>query len=307
MVKGWGIPLPIFIGGTMEDICKQKDCSCENVGIGDCTKLQELNDLQIRPKMRAILKAEWCNLPEAIRRGFYGVWCVLKNIINQLCYILTKLECLESKVDKLCSIAKCQDQRITGLVEHIKGKMLENVVFGMKGVGTSANASGNGDTFTSVAVQQNGNFTIVWNMVYAGREVGRGTITGKVSHMYTMNEDGSVKAYVSRVDFDSVKYVGDGGSYGNNATFSIQDTSGRTVWTKSYQTGSSFTDKPGSISIGKETVLRPQGGSTGDILLFKTLDQWDFDPTSSDVRATYVNNNSPLPKVEGCVIDCDNC
>ena len=81
----------------MEDICKQKDCSCENVGIGDCTKLQELNDLQIRPKMRAILKAEWCNLPEAIRRGFYGVWCVLKNIINQLCYILNKLECLDRK------------------------------------------------------------------------------------------------------------------------------------------------------------------------------------------------------------------
>ena len=67
----------------MEDICKHKDCSCENVGLGDCVKLQELNDLQIRPKMRAILKAEWCNLPEAIRRAFYGVWCVLKNIINR--------------------------------------------------------------------------------------------------------------------------------------------------------------------------------------------------------------------------------
>lgn len=291
----------------MEDICKQKDCSCENVGIGDCTKLQELNDLQIRPNMRAILKAEWCNLPDAIRRGFYGVWCVLKNIINQLCYILAKLECLEAKVNNLCAVAKCQDQRISGLVDHIKGKMLENVVFGMKGVGTSTNASGNGDTFTAVTVQQNGSFSIVWNNVDSGKEVGRGTITGEVSHMYHMNEDGTIKAYISKVDFDSVNYAGSGRSYGVTAGFTIFDTNGRPVWTKEFDPGLSFTDKPASIDISKEATLRPQGENTGDILLFRTAEHWVYDPTTSDVRATYTNNNSPLPKAEGCVIDCDNC
>ena len=290
-----------------EDICKQKDCNCEQAPIGDCTKLQEINDLQIRPKMRAILKAEWCNLPEAIRRAFYGVWCVLKNIINQLCYILQKLDCLEARVDKLCSIAKCQDERISGLIEHIKGKMLENVSFGMRGSGSSDGGTGGDATFTQVTTQNDGSFTLTWNMVFSGKEIGRGTINGKVSHMYTMNEYGTIKAHISKVDFHSVNYKSDGTPSKDGATISIKDTSGRTIWTKRYNPSTSWSDKPASLDINREATLQPQGGNTGEVLLFQTEDTWDSNPTRGDIKATYVNNNSPLPKVEGCVIDCDNC
>lgn len=284
--------------------CTRKDCSCENVGIGDCNKLQELNDLQIRPKMREILKAEWCNLPEAIRRAFYGVWCVLKNIINQLCYILAKVECLEKKVDNLCSVAKCQDERISGLIEHLKGKMLENVTFGMDANGSVGN-DGNGETYTKVSTQPNGSFTLNWNMVLANTEVGRGTITGKVNHMYTLNDDGTIRAHIENVTFDGVSYSGNGGSY-SNGKFTIT-AGGQTVWTKAYNPGSSWSDSIPTISVGKDVTLQPQGGNTGQLIMFQTLDEWETTPTRGEVRASYVNNNSPLPKSEGCVIDCDNC
>ena len=85
----------------MADNCLNKHCDCEHVepSKDNCLKLLELNDLKIRPAMRKISTSEWCNLQEAIRQAFYGVWCVLKNIIGFLCYIIRKLECLENKVD----------------------------------------------------------------------------------------------------------------------------------------------------------------------------------------------------------------
>lgn len=292
----------------MSDNCLGKDCNCEKIepSSTSCTKLQELNDLQIRPRMRAILIAEWCNLPEAIRRAFYGVWCVLKNIINQLCYIINKLECLEAKVNKLCEIAKCQDQRLSGLVDHIKGKMLENVSFSMKSSGSSADHNGQ-NTYTKVSTQNDGSFTLTWNMV-DDTEVGKGTVNGKVAHMYTMNDDGTIKAYISKVTFSSITYTTSATrQYNNNATFSIIDNTGRTIFTKSYNPGTSFSDKPADLDVNTSVTLQPQGGNTGDVTLFNTLDEWVSAPTRGIVKANYVNNNSPLPKAEGCVIDCDNC
>lgn len=291
----------------MEDICKHKDCSCEDVGIGDCTKLQELNDLQIRPKMRAILKAEWCNLPEAIRRAFYGVWCVLKNIINQLCYIIDKLECLETKVNKMCEISKCLDQRISGLTDHIKGKMLENVSFSMRSSGSVVEHNGQ-QTYTKVSTQNDGSFSLTWNMIDEG-EIGKGTITGKVAHMYTMKDDGTIDAHISRVTFNSITYTATPGarSYGVTARYTIVDTHGKEIFSRAYDPGQSFSDKPSDLTVSKSVTLQPQGGNTGDILLFKTNDAWVDAPTNGEVRASYTNNNSPLPKAEGCVIDCDNC
>lgn len=301
------IPSLFLFGGTMEDICKHKDCSCENVGLGDCVKLQELNDLQIRPKMRAILKAEWCNLPEAIRRAFYGVWCVLKNIINQLCYILSKLECLEAKVSNLCEVAKCQDERISGLIDHIKGKMLENVAFSMKSSGSNVDYNGQ-QTYTKISTQNDGSFTLTWNMVDEN-EVGKGTITGKVAHMYTMKDDGTIDAHISRVTFNAITYTASPGarSYGTTARYSIIDNNGKEIFGRDYDPGFSFSDKSPELSVGKSVTLQPQGGNTGDVLLFRTVDYWVNASTNGEVRANYVNNNSPLPKAQGCVIECDNC
>lgn len=106
----------------MADSCLNKHCECEEVkpSPDNCAKLLELNDLKIRPAMRKISVAEWCNLNEAIRQAFYAVWCVIKNIVGFLCYILRKLECLETKVDSLCGTIKCQNDSIAEVLSVLK-------------------------------------------------------------------------------------------------------------------------------------------------------------------------------------------
>jgi len=106
----------------MADNCLNKHCECEKVEPRpeNCAKLLELNDLKIRPAMRKISTSEWCNLQEAIRQAFYGVWCVIKNIVGFLCYIIRKIECLETKVDSLCGTVKCQNDSIAEVLSVLK-------------------------------------------------------------------------------------------------------------------------------------------------------------------------------------------
>lgn len=290
----------------MADNCLNKHCECEHVepSKDNCLKLLELNDLKIRPAMRKISTSEWCNLQEAIRQAFYGVWCVLKNIIGFLCYIIRKLECLENKVDALCAVAKCQNDSIMALVEKVKNEALKNITFSMRSRGSSVDTEGE-PTYTDIQTSNDGSFTLKWNMVASGKEVGVGTLTGKIIQINTINDDSSINSHISKIQFGGISYDGYGGSFGNTASFSIRTNGGATHFTKTYDPGSDWSESVEDMSIEKDFKFLPKQSTV--LELFTTVDYWVKASTYGSVEATYVNENDPKPQPKPCEIKCDKC
>lgn len=290
----------------MSDNCLGKNCECEKVEPRpeNCAKLLELNDLKIRPAMRKISSSDWCNLPEAIRQAFYGVWCVIKNIVGFLCYIIRKLECLEQKVDAMCAVAKCQNDAIMAVVEKAKDAMLKNITFTMHSKGSSAEASG-ATTYTDIKTSNDGSFELKWNMVWGGQEQGIGTVKGKVIQINTLNDDSSINSHISKIQFSGIEYDGYGGTFNNQATFSIKTASGATHFTKSYDVGSDWSESIEDMTIEKDFVFRP--GQTTKLDLFTSADEWVKANTYGSVEASYVNENEPKPQPTPCEIKCDKC
>lgn len=290
----------------MADNCLNKHCECEHVepSKDNCLKLLELNDLKIRPAMRKISTSEWCNLQEAIRQAFYGVWCVLKNIIGFLCYIIRKLECLENKVDALCAVAKCQNDSIMALVEKVKNEALKNITFSMRSRGSSVDTEEE-PTYTDIQTSNDGSFTLKWNMVASGKEVGVGTLTGKIVQINTLNDDSSINSHISKIQFGGISYDGYGGSFGNTASFSIRTSGGATHYTKTYDPGTDWSESVEDMSIEKDFKFLPKKSTVLD--LFTTVDDWIKASTYGSVEAAYVNENDPKPQPKPCEIKCDKC
>ena len=290
----------------MADNCLNKHCDCEHVepSKDNCLKLLELNDLKIRPAMRKISTSEWCNLQEAVRQAFYGVWCVLKNIVGFLCYIIRKLECLENKVDELCAVAQCQNNSIMALVGKIQEDALKNITFSMRSRGSSA-ADGGGTTYTDIQTSNDGSFTLKWNMIDGAKEVGVGTLTGKIIQINTLNEDSSINSHISKIQFGKISYEGYGGSYSTPASFTIKKSSGATHFSKSYDVGSDWSELVPDMTIEKDYVFLPKQSAKLD--LFTTVDEWIRASTNGSVEATYVNENEPRPQIKPCEIKCDKC
>lgn len=290
----------------MADNCLSKNCECEKVEPRpeNCAKLLELNDLKIRPAMRKISTSDWCNLPEAIRQAFYGVWCVIKNIVGFLCYIIRKLECLEQKVDAMCAVAKCQNEALMAVVEKAKNDMLKNVTFTMRSKGSSVEIHG-ATTYTDIKTSNDGSFELKWNMVWSGTERGTGVVKGKIVQINTLNEDSSINSHIAKIEFTGIEYSGDGQAYPAQASFSIKTSSGTTHFTKSYDVGSSWSDSISDMTIGKDFVFRP--GQATVLELFNTADEWVDANTYGSVEASYVNENEPKPQPKPCEIKCDKC
>ena len=290
----------------MADNCLNKHCECEHVepSKDNCLKLLELNDLKIRPAMRKISTSEWCNLQEAIRQAFYGVWCVLKNIIGFLCYIIRKLECLENKVDALCAVAKCQNDSIMALVEKVKNEALKNITFSMRSRGSSAEDSG-ATTYTDIQTSNDGSFTLKWNMIASGGEAGVGTLTGKIIQINTLNDDSSINSHISKIQFGGISYDGNGGTFSQQATFSIINSSGGAHFSKTYDVGSDWSESVPDLTIEKDFKFLPKQSTVLD--LFTTSDEWVTAPTNGQIEAIYVNENDPKPQPKPCEIKCDKC
>lgn len=290
----------------MSNNCLSKNCECEKVEPRpeNCAKLLELNDLKIRPAMRKISTSEWCNLQEAVRQAFYGVWCVIKNIVGFLCYIIRKLECLEQKVDALCAVAKCQNDAIMSLVEKSNDDALQNITFSMRSKSTSVETSGV-PTYTDIKTYKDGSFTLKWNMVWGGTERGLGTLSGKVIQINTLNKDGSVKSHISKIQFTGITYDGYGGTFPDKASFSIKLPSGTTHFTKTYDVGSDWSESVPDITIEKDFVFKPKQSTI--INLFNTADEWSKINTYGSVEASYTNENEPKPQPEPCEIKCEKC
>ena len=290
----------------MADNCLSKNCECEKVEPRpeNCAKLLELNDLKIRPAMRKISTSDWCNLPEAIRQAFYGVWCVIKNIVGFLCHIIRKLECLEEKVDNLCEVAQCQNELIKEMVEKTKENTLKNITFSMRSKGSSVEIHG-ATTYTDIQTASDGTFNLKWNMVWQGLERGVGTLSGKIIQINTLNDDSSINSHVSRVRFEGITYHGYGGTFPEQASFSIKSSNGRTHFSRTYDVGSDWTASVEDLVIEKDFLFQPKQSTI--VELFNTADEWTKANTYGSVEATYTNENEVRPQPKFCEVKCDKC
>lgn len=279
----------------MSDNCLSKNCDCEKVEPrpDNCSKLYELNDLKIRPAMRKISMSEWCNVQEAIRQAFYAVWCVFTNIINFVCYILKAVDCLERKVDSLCSTAKCQNAQLTEILGLLKGTTIENIAISMKQVMSSGRVK-------LVDINKDGSFKLKWDKYANGTSQGEGTITGKVHYTTSLEKNGDIKTHIDKVTFSNMSYVGKKGRFINEAIISISKLDGEKVFEKSYDPALAWSGEVREIIINKDVKYSASAG-VKNIELFKFFDSW------VDIETTNTISIGFFTSTQGCVIDCDNC
>lgn len=111
---------------------KCNGCKCQDVGCGTehCDDLHKLNDEKIERAGKVIKDAEVCTLPTVISKGVENIWCVFKNILNNICCLDNRMDCVEEKEKRIGRGIECIDPRITTLnlmINYINsGRMIDN-------------------------------------------------------------------------------------------------------------------------------------------------------------------------------------
>lgn len=267
------------------------DCSCKQVPLNSntCNALHDLNDEKVLGASKVLADAELCDYTKIFPKILYSLWCMIKNIIATLCWLLTRVSELERKVINICKTLAC-------VVEYVKKKADEEMIKAFKNVSFTMSSKGenNGPAYTVVTTNNNGSFTVKWNM-FEGSEIGHGTLTGKVNHTYSVNTDGSIKASIMSVTLSSLVYNGSSNGTNTSARFVIYDRNGKAIIDKSYNPYKNFSDTLNkTITYNFNYSLAPNGGTSGDVLLLKTLDDWVMNDTTSSIYAKYTNNNEPV-------------
>lgn len=65
-------------------------CKCEPIKPSNdaCLSLQKANDEKIREFAIMYRDLQTCNLASEGAKGFYNIWCVLKSVIGQICFLM---------------------------------------------------------------------------------------------------------------------------------------------------------------------------------------------------------------------------
>lgn len=285
------------------------DCSCKKVARDKdtCKNLHEQNDSKTRGASRILADTPLCEYKNVFPKIFYSIWCMFKNIIDIICWILSRLDALEAKVNeiidylnKLCQALKCVIEYLKKDAEEKLAEALGNVTFNVSGQGSTA-----GQVYSKVTTQPDGTFDIEWTMAYAGNNIGKGVVNGKVNHVYTPNkEDGSIDGEIPNLTINTITYNGTGTGY-SPARFTITDRNGGAIYDKQYNPGVPFVDTLNKeVNLGLKFNIPAKGGTSGDIHLLNTSDQWEIDPTNAKVSASYTNNNEQVKPFD-CDIECE--
>lgn len=277
------------------------DCACEKIepGYDNCTALMDANDEHILCALNSIQTTEdYTTLPKKMAKVLYQFWCLLKNIIAQICFLTSELK-------RLCQTLACLNKRIDDLQESIIAAMIDNVAFGLASRTSGGGSSTGGTTYMKSSVnQKDKTFKFVWNMVFSGAEVGVGEINGKVDADYTANKDGTVTVNIKSYTITTLSYKAKrAGS--SSANISISKIDGTKIVNQTYNPYSTWNQNVNkTVTVGKVVTLHPKA-STGDIALFNIADTWQLDPTYGTAYAKYDNNNDKIPDFTSpCPIDC---
>lgn len=70
------------------------NCKCEEIKLDSniCDNLEKMNVEKVKDTAIVLKHTQPCHWAEETSKGFYGIWCVLQNIITTICYILGKLD-----------------------------------------------------------------------------------------------------------------------------------------------------------------------------------------------------------------------
>lgn len=254
------------------DVCQENETLSEKLH----TKVAFLKDYV------CVLGASTCkSIIQRVSKYAFFVWCTLRDMLNVLMAHDKRLDCLENRIDEL--------------IEYLKNEATGKVEFGMKSKGTTGDDGYTG-TYTKIETSKDGSFVIKWNMIDSG-EVGQGRIEGKVNHNYTVEDDGAIKAEIKSITLNKASYTLSGGSTDNdpNAAFSVMDKSGKELWKKSYKVTEAWSENINkTFEINETKTIKANGGSSGDVNVFKTLDDWTAGDTHGDVSVSYTNNGTPF-------------
>lgn len=280
------------------------DCQCEKIDV--CVEVDQRQD--VMEKKLKVLKDYACllantscvGLPKRLAQYAYFLWCFLRDLLIMVVN-------LDKRVDNLCSVANCHEKKLNALVDFMIGKLSDNVELSMK-TGTTVTDTAGGQTYSLVKTSSNGDFVIVWNEVDT-KEVGVGNVYGKVIHSYTPNKDGSIHAKISAIRIDRIKYVNKTTTTEHSAKFTIYDGSDNVIYQKAYDPGQSWNqDINRTIEYNKEFDLKPDGGSSEQLHMLSTLDEWVYAPTKSAITAQYINHNPNIGlPTDPCNVLCGAC
>lgn len=69
-------------------------CKCEPITPSNdaCLSLQKANDEKIREFAIMYRDLQTCNLASEGAKGFYNIWCVLKSVIGQICFLMGNIK-----------------------------------------------------------------------------------------------------------------------------------------------------------------------------------------------------------------------
>lgn len=79
------------------------DCSCEQLQTGwdACAGLHDMNDTKLAGAAKVIADTPFCDYPKVLPKILYGIWCLMKNNLAQLCWMLAQLEKVYKALEKL--------------------------------------------------------------------------------------------------------------------------------------------------------------------------------------------------------------
>lgn len=284
------------------------DCNCEKLDV--CKPRNEIVDsmdskLKVIKDYACLLAQTTCvNLPKRVGQFAYFLWCLLRDM-----YILIKNTI--KRVDNLCEVSKCQEEKINAIIKYLISTLQDNVEFKMHSSGTVLDTGSSPDTYTKIDTTNDGSFTIRWNMVVIDvGEAGKGTIKGKVNHSYTPNDDGTITAHIDSVTIQSAVYTTSGAvAPSTSASFAVRDESNNIIWSRAYNPMVAWSESINkTVKLNKNITLQPNGGTHSPLFILKTYDNWDSADTVGNIHVQYINNNKPviLPR-NPCPINCTMC
>lgn len=189
---------------------------------------------------------------------------------------------------------RCHEDKINSITRYLIEQAVGNIEVKMVGKGSSIDTQ-YGTTYQNINIDNDGNFTIKWNMT-SGVVVGNGTVVGKVNHEYKPNSDGTISVTVKNIVINKVeyKYTGNNGLASVfNASYKINGLNNDVIFNKPYDVRKSWIENVNkTVTYNKTLTIKPK--DKAELELFDTIDTWTLAPTVARATIQYINNNSSL-------------
>ena len=142
------------------------DCSCEQVKVGyeACNPLHEMNDSKVKGASQVLADTELCDYPKVFPKALYSIWCVFKNIIAQICWIISELKRIWDEINKIWkAIDGINDmlKKLCQIIANMSNPQLQTLLFTSTSK-VSTDIEGLGSLISNPAVMQSVGVGIAW-------------------------------------------------------------------------------------------------------------------------------------------------